>query len=94
MVSIFKKRTSSRKAQAVAVEYMVMLSAIAIVVLLGFKKYFPQVRGGSELYFNRAADGIMGPPPACGNGICEAGRLETPLTCCRDCGPGCGYDGH
>ena len=46
-----------------AIEYVLLLAIVVAIVLFGFKKYIPQTRDASELYYNRVAVGILGEPP-------------------------------
>jgi hypothetical protein len=43
-----------------AIEYLLLLGVVVVVVLVGFRKYVPQARNDSELYYNRVATGLMG----------------------------------
>jgi len=81
-----KNIRKQHKAQ-MAVEYMLVLMLVVTLVLIGFKKYLPQTRAASNLFFNRAAVGIMGPPNPCGDGTCNF-PFEDFDKCCTDCG-GC-----
>ena len=58
------KIKNSRKGQQ-ALEYILLLAIVVAVVLFGFKKYLPQTRNSSELYYNKVAVGILGEPPSC-----------------------------
>ena len=51
-----------RKGQT-AIEYMLLLTAVVSVVLIGFKYLFPKTTVSTELFYNRAATAIMGNPP-------------------------------
>jgi Flp pilus assembly pilin Flp len=46
-----------------AIEYMLLLAIVVAIVLIGFKKSLPRVQNAANLYFDRAAVGIMGDPP-------------------------------
>ncbi len=73
----------------VAVEYMLLLMAVVTIVLIGFKTYLPQSRTATNQYFNRLAEGIMGTPNPCGDGVCDVFESMGPRgKCCVDCG-GC-----
>ncbi len=56
-----KKNNSSNGQHAL--EYVLLLAMVVAIVLFGFKKYVPQTRDASELYYNRVAVGILGEPP-------------------------------
>ena len=74
-----------KKAQT-AIEYMLLLATVVAIVLLGFNKYFPLFHKASDIYFNRAGDGIYGKPPRCGDGSCESSPFESCEKCPTDCG--------
>jgi Flp pilus assembly pilin Flp len=46
-----------------AIEYLLLLAVVVAIVLVGFKTYLPQSHNAVDLYYNRAAVGIMGKPP-------------------------------
>lgn len=54
-----------------AIEYMLLLGVVVALVLIGFKVYLPQTRASANIFFNRAAIGIMGKPNPCGDGVCD-----------------------
>lgn len=56
------QKFSSRKAQA-AVEYMLLLAMAVVVVILGFKTFFPKAQEATNRFYEKAAIGIMGKPP-------------------------------
>lgn len=58
------KRILSHNGQQ-ALEYVLLLAIVVAIVLFGFRKYIPQTRNSSELYYNRVAVGILGEPPVC-----------------------------
>ena len=66
-----------------AVEYLLLLGIVVTVVLIGFSKYLPRAQQASNLYFQRAGEGILGEPNPCGDGYCD--NFETDTTCCVDC---------
>ncbi len=72
----------SRKSQT-AVEYLLLLAAMVVIVLIGMQVFLPRAHDSSELYFNRVSLGIVGNPPRCGDGICQE-NYETWLNCCVD----------
>jgi len=84
---LHSKQHQETQGQA-AIEYLLLLMMAVVLVLFGFKEYFPKVHYGIEIYYNNVAKGIVGQPSHCGNGVCEAGRLEDDLTCCMDCPAG------
>jgi hypothetical protein len=47
------------RAQA-AIEYLLLLGAVSVTVLLAFKTLLPQQLNQSEIFFNDAARSIMG----------------------------------
>ena len=71
----------NRRGQA-AVEYMLLLAAVAAIVLIAFKTKYV-VLDASNLYYNRTAEGVLGAPNPCGDGIC--GNFENPEKCPIDC---------
>jgi Flp pilus assembly pilin Flp len=91
--NILPGQNRSSKGQT-AIEYMLILSAVSAIVLVGFRTYLTTVNKSSKLYFNRAATGVMGKPNPCGDGVCCCENCspcdgeETPENCCIDCG-GC-----
>ena len=60
----------NRRAQT-AIEYLLLLMAVVAIVLIGFKLYMPRIQETSNIYYNRAASGIVGKPPSCGDGDCS-----------------------
>lgn len=52
----------SRKAQT-AVEYMLLLAMAFIVVVGGFKFFFPAAQGATNRVVDKQLYGIMGKPP-------------------------------
>lgn len=52
---------SSRPGQT-TIEYLLLLSTVVVVVLVGMQTILPQTIGHSNEYFNRVAYGIMGEP--------------------------------
>ncbi|MCK5180104.1 MAG: hypothetical protein KAR32_11285 [Candidatus Omnitrophica bacterium] len=75
-----------RKAQT-AIEYLLLLMTVAVIVLLGFKTYLPRVQETANIYYNRAAPGILGAPPRCGDTFCAGPPFEDCAKCPFDCGP-------
>ena len=67
-----------------AVEYLLILGAVMIIVLIGLRTYLPRAWQASDLFFNRAGRGVLGPPSRCGDGNCEF-PYETRELCCQDC---------
>jgi len=51
-----------KQAQSI-VEYLLLLTAVVAVVLIGFKQLVPKVQTSSEGFYNKAAIGIMGKAP-------------------------------
>jgi len=66
-----------KKAQT-AIEYLLLLTAVVAIVLIGFKQYLPRIQQTSNVYFNRVAVGIYGEPSRCGDGI-----RDTFENCCN-----------
>lgn len=50
-----------------ALEYVLLLGIVVAIVLFGFRKYIPQTRTASELYYNKVAVGILGEKPNSAN---------------------------
>lgn len=79
-----------KKNAQTAVEYVLLLSIVVIIVLIGFRTFVPRAYKASGVYYNRAGYGILGEPNKCGNLNCET-PFEDQYKCCVDCGPpGCG----
>lgn len=78
----------SKKAQT-AVEYLILMTAVVAIVLVGFKRFLPSVQQSSNVFFNRAAVGIYDGANPCGDGV--KGPFETPESCCVDFGT-CGSE--
>lgn len=74
-----------RRAQT-AVEYLLLLMTVAAIVLVGFKTYLPRIQDTANVYYNRAAPGILGTPPRCGDGVCRPLPFESCEKCPADCG--------
>ena len=51
-----------KKAQT-TIEYLLLLSIVAIVVLIAFQIQLSRVNTMAVNYYNKVAAGIMGPPP-------------------------------
>ena len=73
-----------KKAQT-AVEYLLLLTTVVAIVLIGFKFYLPGFREAADVYYNRVVPGILGEPPDCGDGTCVA-PFENCEKCPTDCG--------
>ena len=71
-----------------ALEYMILLGTVVAIVLLGLKNYIPRIEETANIYYNRAAAGILGDPSRCGDGVCDCSWPENCKTCPTDCG-GC-----
>jgi hypothetical protein len=83
----------NRRAQT-AVEYLLLLTTVAAIVLIGLKTYLPSIRETSNIYYNRATPAILGDPPKCGDGCCSdverLDRVDGLTRCPIDCpGPVC-----
>jgi len=65
----------SNKAQT-AVEYILLLTMVVALVLVGFKKYLPHFYKSSNYYYNVVGTGILGAPNRCGNGIPDVYETE------------------
>ena len=46
-----------------AMEYLLLLGVATAIALVGFKTFLPKVNSSSELYFNEAANKLLGEPP-------------------------------
>lgn len=46
-----------------AIEYLLIFTIVAVVVLVAFKSFLPRTNVIANDYFNRVADAIMGPTP-------------------------------
>jgi len=70
-----------------AVEYMLLLAIVVAIVLIAFKTLLPKSKDSSGLFFNKAAEGIMGQANPCGDCFCDvAGNKENCEKCPVDCG--------
>jgi len=68
-----------------AVEYLLLLSAVVVIVLIGFHTYLPRVRIAAEGYLNTVSIGVMGAPSLCGDGDATS-HEQLYNTCCQDTG--------
>ena len=57
-----KAMPSTQKAQT-AVEYMILLGAVAVIVLVGFTTFLPRAQQESGGFFNTTVNAIYGTPP-------------------------------
>ena len=71
-----------------AIEYLLLLGVIVAIVLLAMPRLLPRTEGAANVYFNRAANAILGKPNPCGDGICDP-NFENNEKCCVDCAPIC-----
>ena len=55
------KKDSFQKAQA-AIEYLLLLGAVVVVVLMAFKTLIPKHQNAADGYFNAVERGIYGAP--------------------------------
>lgn len=55
-----EKRNSIFKEAQSMIEYLLLLGATVVVVLLAFKGLIPYTRDASNLYYNKVAVGVMG----------------------------------
>lgn len=55
-----ENQSKNNDAQA-AIEYMLLLAIVVAITLIGFTRYFDRVHDGSDIFFNGASIGIMGP---------------------------------
>jgi len=55
-----KKRNEFLKEAQSMIEYVLLLGATVVVVLLAFKSLLPNVRNSSNIYYNKVAVGVMG----------------------------------
>ncbi|MFT5387149.1 MAG: hypothetical protein ACI9F2_000073 [Lysobacterales bacterium] len=67
-----------------AVEYLLLLSVVGAIALIALNSDMGKFNQAGELYFNKAAEGILGPPPSCGDDICDR-PYEDEAKCCVDC---------
>ena len=74
--------TLNKKGQT-AVEYMLLLGAVMVIVLVGFKSYLPSFQSTSNYYFNQVGIGILGDANKCGDTICS--KFENSESCPPDC---------
>ena len=75
-----------RKEAQTTVEYLLLLTTVVTIVLVGIRVYLPRFQETSNIYFNRVAVGIMGNPPRCGDGECRPEPFESCEKCPTDCG--------
>lgn len=85
----FLHTDSPQKAQS-AVEYMLLLTVVAAIVLLSMKTLFPRVNRSGEVFYNKTTYALLGEGHHCGDGVCTESLQENALSCCVDCG-GCSY---
>jgi len=92
---IFKKKNAQT-----AVEYMLLLTTVVTIVLIGFKYYAPEFVKTADIYSDRVTRGIAGKPNRCGDGCCgqrdflnncntlfSGAPFENQVNCPVDCGP-------
>ena len=81
-----------------AVEYMLLLTTVVAIVLIGFKYYLPQYTNTAEIYSDRVTRGIAGEPNRCGDlccgqhdifGNCNTLLSGAPFENCRNCPTDC-----
>ena len=60
--SKFDQRSNSKKRAQTAIEYLLLIAATIVVILVAFLLYIPEVRLKSERVFNITTNQIMGPP--------------------------------
>lgn len=46
-----------------AIEYMLLLSIVVLVSVVGFRTYMTQIHQTSNVFFDKVANGVMGPAP-------------------------------
>jgi len=68
-------------------EYLLLLTSVVAIVLVGFRVYLPRIQESSNLFYNRAAYGIYGAPNRCGDGELNL-PIESADDCCYDVGAG------
>ena len=59
-----------KKNAQTAVEYMLLLTTVVAIVLIGFKYYVPEFTKAANIYSDRVTRGIAGEPSRCGDGCC------------------------
>ncbi len=65
-----------REAQT-AVEYLLLLGAVVVVVLLAFRTLIPQDQAAADGYFNAVARGVYGTPVVVNMGATSFDRTVT-----------------
>ena len=86
MLKFQKSSHGFQKAQT-AVEYLILLAMVVAIVLIGFRTLLPKAQVNTQGFYNKAAVGIMGRAPHCGDGICNGFQMENPEECVVDCPP-------
>lgn len=56
------RRTSRKRNAQTAAEYLMLLGAVAVIVLVGFTTFLPRAQKESEGYFNTTLNTIYGNP--------------------------------
>lgn len=74
-----------RRDAQTAIEYMLLLAVVVAIVLVAFKVSLPKTRASANIFFNRAAIGILGKPNPCGDGVCDPDFEKTADKCPADC---------
>jgi len=74
------------KTAQTAIEYLLLLTTVAAIVLVGFGTYLPRFQETTNIYFNRVARGVLGEPPHCGDSNCQRQWFEDCERCPSDCG--------
>ncbi len=91
MFSMKNHLISKNKKAQTALEYMLLLTVVMTVVLVGFRAYLQDAQEASNILYNRIAPAILGEAPECGDGCCnEFENLDGGTRCPVDCpGPSC-----
>lgn len=69
-----------------AVEYLILLATVMAVVLMAMNKDILDMQETGNIYVDRVTEGLIGPPPKCGDCVC--GEFETAEKCPIDCAVG------
>jgi len=64
MKFILKYFQKKNKPAQTTIEYLLLLTLVAVIVIISFRTLLPRVRGSSLSFFDRAAASIMGQTPA------------------------------
>jgi len=65
------RKKSNHKSGIATVEYLLLMTTVVAVVMIGLKTHIPAARESSDFLYNRVTIGILGKPNPCGDGICS-----------------------